>query len=269
MASNGSFPQRVIDIAKGLGIELRGQEVDAYVTLLKGNLAALAVIDSLPDETPPLRYPRRDFRRPAPEENRLGAWYVRSDIPGAAKGKLAGRTVAVKDNVLVAGLPLQNGTSILEGYVPPVDATIVERILDAGATIVGKTVCEAYCFSGGSHTSATGPVRNPHDATRSAGGSSSGSGAVVAAHEVDMAIGCDQGGSIRIPASFCGICGMKPTHGLVPYTGILGMDPTIDHTGPMSDGLPVGMMLVGRFFAEPTIYRAAYAFEQDGDWRSM
>jgi amidase len=120
-------------------------------------------------------------------------------------------------------VPLRNGTSILEAYVPPVDATVVTRILDAGGTITGKTVCEAYCLSGGSHTSATGPVRNPYDPRRSAGGSSSGSGALVAAGEVDMAIGCDQGGSIRMPSSFCGTYGMKPTHGLVPYTGILGL----------------------------------------------
>ena len=129
---------------------------------------------------------------------------------------------------------MMNGASTLEGYVPDVDATIVTRILDAGGTILGKAVCEYYCFSGGSHTSASGPVHNPHRHGCSAGGSSSGSAALVAAGEVDMAIGGDQGGSIRIPSSFCGIYGMKPTHGLVPYTGIMPIELTIDHTGPMS-----------------------------------
>jgi amidase len=101
-------------------------------------------------------------------------------------------------------------------------------------TIVGKTVCDYFCFSGGSHTSASGPVHNPHRQGYSAGGSSSGSAAVVAAGEVPMALGGDQGGSIRIPAAFCGIYGLKPTHGLVPYTGIMPIELTLDHTGPMT-----------------------------------
>src|ERR671938_349576 len=122
--------------------------------------------------------------------------YVRID--GAASGPLAGRTVAIKDNVAVAGVPMRNGTDLLEGYVPDEDATVVERVLDAGGTILGKAVCEALCFSGGSHTADSGPVRNPYDPARSTGGSSSGSAALVAAGEVDLAIGGDQGGSVRI-----------------------------------------------------------------------
>jgi amidase len=127
-----------------------------------------------------------------------------------------------------------NGTRLLEGYVPDVDATVVTRILDAGGTIVGKSVCESLCFSGGSHTADSGPVRNPHDRNRTTGGSSSGSGALVAAREVDMAIGGDQGGSIRIPSSWCGIYGIKPTYGLVPYTGAFPIEITLDHLGPMA-----------------------------------
>jgi amidase len=169
---------------------------------------------------------------------------VKTSIDHAASGKLSGRTIAIKDNVFIAGVPLMNGTSILEGYVPPFDATIVTRILDAGGQIVGKSVCEAYCSSAGSHTSESGPVRNPHRDGYSAGGSSSGSGALVAAGAVDMAIGCDQGGSIRIPASWCGIYGMKPTTGLVPYTGILGFDPVLDHAGPMTNNVEDNAVLL-------------------------
>src|SRR5262245_40107928 len=132
--------QLVTDIAERLGIRIADGEVDAYVGLVETNRAALALIDMLPDEVPPLRYPRRGFSRPTPADNLLGAWSVRTEITGAPTGKLAGRRVAVKDNVLVAGVPLRNGTSILGGYVPSVDATIIERMLDAGATIVGKTV---------------------------------------------------------------------------------------------------------------------------------
>ena len=127
------------------------------------------------------------------------------------------------------------GAQVLEGYVPDVDATlIVERILDAGGEIAGKAVCEYYCVSGGSHTSSTGPVHNPYRRGYTTGGSSSGSAALVAAGDVDMAIGGDQAGSIRIPASHCGIVGLKPTFGLVPYTGIGLLEITIDTAGPMT-----------------------------------
>ena len=94
---------------------------------------------------------------------------------------------------------MMNGASVLEGYVPELDATVVTRILDAGGIIAGKTVCEYLCTSGGSHTSATGPVRNPHKPTHTTGGSSSGSAAAVAAGDVDLALGCDQAGSVRQP----------------------------------------------------------------------
>ena len=159
---------------------------------------------------------------------------MKTTVEGAPSGKLKGKNVVVKDNICLAGVPMMNGASTLEGYVPDVDATVVQRILDAGGTIVGKSVCEYFCFSGGSHTSATGPVHNPHRHGYSAGGSSSGSAALVAAGEVPMALGGDQGGSIRMPASYCGIYGMKPTHGLVPYTGIMPIELTLDHTGPMT-----------------------------------
>ena len=218
------------DIMASLGMST--DEADGYQSIIEGNLSR--VVASYDSDATEAANVAREWDRPSDSNNPFGAWYVRTRIEGTETGKLAGMQVAVKDNLLLAGVPLMNGTSILEGYVPDVDAEIVTRMLDAGASIVGKTTCEAYCFSGGSHTSATGPVRNPHDPTRSAGGSSSGSAVVVATGEVDAAIGCDQGGSIRMPASFSGIVGMKPTWGLVPYSGILGMNPNIDHAGPMT-----------------------------------
>jgi len=105
-----------------------------------------------------------------------------------AAGLLKGKTVAIKDNVAVAGIPMMNGTMLLEGFVATIDATVVTRILDAGGSILGKSVCESLCFSGGSHTSDNGPVRNPHDRSRSTGGSSSGSGALVASGAASAAI---------------------------------------------------------------------------------
>jgi amidase len=221
-------------IAESLGMTMSDADLASYHGLMQGNVAAYELIEQMPDYLPEVKYPRTPGYRPSGEENRYNAWYVKSTIKGAARGKLAGKTVVLKDNVCVAGMPMMNGASILEGYTPDVDATVVTRLLDAGATVVGKAHCEYYCFSGGSHTSALGPVHNPHRMGYSAGGSSSGSAALVAAGEVDLAIGGDQGGSIRMPASYCGIVGMKPTWGLVPYTGVMPIELTLDHTGPMT-----------------------------------
>src|SRR5258708_7425232 len=201
---------------------------------MRGNYGVYDAGEGMPEYVPAVKYPRMPGYRPEGEENKYNAWYVKTEVAGAASGKLAGKTVALKDNICLAGVAMMNGASTLEGYMPEIDATVATRVLDAGGTIVGKTVCEYFCFSGGSHTSATGPVHNPHRQGYSAGGSSSGSAAVVAAGEVPMALGGDQGGSIRIPASFCGIYGLKPTHGLVPYTGIMPIELTLDHTGPMT-----------------------------------
>jgi amidase len=150
-----------------------------------------------------------------------------------------------KDNVMVAGLPLLNGTSILEGYIAEMDATIVTRLLDAGATLLGKAHCENLCLSAGSHTNARGPVHNPLRPGHTTGGSSSGSAALVAAGEVELAIGGDQGGSIRVPAAYCGLVGMKPTWGLVPYTGIAPIDPSLDHTGPITANVRDNARMLG------------------------
>ena len=135
---------------------------------------------------------------------------------------------------MVGGVPMMNGADLLEGWTPEVDATVVTRVLEAGAEIVGKTACEYFCLSGGSHTNAHGPTHNPHRHGWSAGGSSSGSAVAVATGEADMALGADQAGSIRMPASFSGVVGLKPTYSLVPYTGIAPIEAYFDHVGPMT-----------------------------------
>src|SRR5438093_311504 len=221
-------------LAASFSLNVTKEDLESFQGLMADMLASYTRLDELPEPLLPVTYPRHPGFRPQPAENPLGAWYWRTELKGAPSGPLAGKTVAIKDNVCVAGVPMMNGSSVLEGYLPEIDATIVARILDAGGTILGKAVCENLCFSGGSHTSATGPVRNPHDPNRSAGGSSSGSAALVAAGEVDLAIGGDQGGSIRMPSCWCGIYGLKPTYGLVPYTGIFPIELTLDHTGPMA-----------------------------------
>ncbi|MDB5407607.1 MAG: amidase [Rhodospirillales bacterium] len=231
-------------IADGLGMAMTSEDIDFFAAAIEPCCLAYDALQLMPDDLPVVSYPRTPGYFPGPEENPHNAWYVKTTIPGAASGKLAGKTIALKDNICLAGVPMMNGASALEGYVPEIDATVVTRILDAGGTIVGKVQCEYYCYSGNSHTSAKGPVHNPRKMGYSAGGSSSGSAAVVAAGEVDMSLGCDQAGSIRIPASFCGVYGMKPTHGLVPYTGIIGIDPVIDHVGPMTASVADNALLL-------------------------
>jgi len=217
-----------------LHIDIASEEAQEFARLIDGNLAIYEVLDSLPDDLPPVKYPRSPGTRPSPADNPFNAWYWQTDIAGAESGPLAGKRVVFKDNIMVAGVPMMNGSATLEGYVPDTDATAVTRVLDAGGIVAGKAHSEYFCTSGGSHTNAVGPIHNPYRMGHTAGGSSSGCGALVAAGEVDMAVGTDHGGSCRIPAAFCGIVGMKATYGLVPYTGAMPIDMTIDYIGPMT-----------------------------------
>jgi amidase len=231
-------------IVGSLHMSMSDHEIGEYLEVLEGTMQAYDRVDALPDYLPEVRYPRTPGTRPSASENPLGAWYVKSEIKGAPYGPLAGKRVVLKDNICLAGVPMMNGASTLEGYVPDIDATVAARILDAGGTIAGKAHCEYFCLSGGSHTSAAGPVHNPYKLGYSAGGSSSGCAALVGAGEIEMAIGGDQGGSIRMPASFCGIYGMKPTWGLVPYTGIMPIEIFVDHTGPMTANVADNALLL-------------------------
>jgi amidase len=220
--------------ARELGLDPDDDYLEAAQRIIAPMLRAYGALDDMADEIPEVTYPRAAGTRPTDAENPFGAWYMKTAIRGAPDGPLKGRHVAVKDNICVAGVAMANGSSTLDGFVPELDATVVTRILDAGGEIAGKAVCEYFCVGASSATSATGPVHNPLRHGYSAGGSSSGSAALVAAGEVPMSLGCDQGGSVRIPASFCGVHGMKPSFGLVPYSGILSLEPTIDHCGPIT-----------------------------------
>lgn len=247
------------DIVIEFGMHMSDERIAEFLAIMNETIAAYDVVDAMPDYLPPVDYPRTSGYRPSSEENPLNAWYVKTEIKGAPRGPLAGKTIALKDNVCLAGVPMMNGASTLKGYTPDVDATIVNRILDAGGTIVGKAHCEYFCLSGGSHTNATGHVHNPHKMGYSAGGSSCGSAALVGGGEVDMAIGGDQGGSIRMPASYSGCYGMKPTHGLVPYTGIMPIENTIDHTGPMTQTVADNALLLEVIAGEDGLDPRQYA----------
>jgi amidase len=211
----------VRELGYELGIDMSDEDVGFFHELLGDGLhAAYGPLDAENDYLPEVKYPRTPGYQPGPAEDPLGAWYYKTNIKGAPRGKLKGKRVALKDNVCLAGVPMMCGASTMEGYVPDIDATIVTRILDAGGEIAGKTNCEYFCFSGSSHTNAIADTHNPYQRGITAGGSSSGSAAAVASGDVEMAIGGDQAGSIRNPASFCGLYGMKATWGLVPYSGV-------------------------------------------------
>ena len=269
MTVNRPTAEQLHAVAKDLGMSMSDADIASYLAIMQPNFAAYDAVAAMPDYLPTVKYPRTPGYKPEGEENKYNAWYVKTTVKGAPAGKLAGKTVVLKDNVCLAGVPMMNGASTLEGYTPDIDATIVTRILDAGGTIVGKAHCEYYCFSGGSHTNAAGPVHNPRKHGYSAGGSSSGSAALLVAGEVDMAIGGDQGGSIRMPAAYCGVYGMKPTHGLVPYTGIMPIEITLDHTGPMTSNVADNALLLEVLAGEDGLDPRQYNVKTDAYTKAL
>ncbi|CAH1265688.1 QRSL1 [Branchiostoma lanceolatum] len=171
--------QQLSRAAAKLNLQLDEEELQQFRDAMKGTVTSYQRVDQLVEPLPPVKWPRTPGWRPEPEDNPHNAWYWRTEITGASSGKLHGKTVAIKDNVAVAGVPMMCGSRVLEGYVPEYDATIITRILDAGGVIKGKAVCEDMCKSPSSYTAATGPVENAHVTGRSSGGSSSGSAALM------------------------------------------------------------------------------------------
>ncbi|WP_049935232.1 amidase [Haloplanus natans] len=228
-------PDEIREKAAKHHMTLSDEEVADFSAVIAETMAGYERLDELPEPTPERAYSDRDpGYRPTSAEDPLNAFVRRCEVQGADAGPLSGYEVGLKDNVALAGVEMTCGSKLFEGYVPETDATIVTRLLDAGATITGKTNMEDMAFSGSGELSATGPVHNPYDPEYIAGGSSSGSVAAVVDGDVDVAIGGDQGGSIRIPAAWSGGVGHKPTHSLVPYTGIAGLGRSFDHVGPMA-----------------------------------
>jgi amidase len=245
------------ELTREWGFTIDVADVDEYGELTEYVLGVIDNVDARPS-TPAANVPalRDPGRRPATGEDPLNAVVRWCRVTAGRGGVLAGRRIAIKDSVAIAGVPMTCGSGILEGYVPERDAAVTERILLAGGEIVAITNMDDLGFSGGGDTSRYGPTLCPFDLGRTSGGSSSGSAAALWYQDLDAAVGGDQGGSIRVPAAWCGVVGLKPTHSLVPYTGIVGIDQTLDHSGP-----------IARTVSEVALLLAVIAGKDEGDPR--
>jgi amidase len=251
------------------GIELReGEAAD-----LLGTITALVDAAAQAEERETIALPttasRRDpGRRPSSEDDPYNAFVRRVWVEGASDGPLAGRAVAVKDNIAVAGVPMTEG-SMFPAWTPSDDAVVVERVLAAGGTITGTLNMDELGGGATGAMSSIGPALNPVDPTRSAGGSSGGAGSAVRSGAVDLALGVDQGGSGRIPAAFCGVVAVKATHGLVPSYGVGHIDHTVDHVTPLGRSVhDVAVLLeaiAGEDWRDPQWVRGPIAAERYAD----
>jgi len=223
MTDDGTSGERAVErMAERVGVDV--EDPGAYVD---GAVTVRQQVANLPVE--PLSSERASDVERADDGH--GAFLYRFELDGG-DGPLADLDVAVKDNFAVAGVETTCGSAAVS-FEPDYSAVVVDRLVDAGAQVLGTTNMDEFAFFTTGETCAHGRVENPEAPDRVPGGSSAGSGAAVAAGDVDVALGSDTGGSIRIPASFCGVVGLKPTHRAVPRFGFADLAPSLDHVGPI------------------------------------
>jgi aspartyl-tRNA(Asn)/glutamyl-tRNA(Gln) amidotransferase subunit A len=209
--------------------------VDIAADIASGKTSAVEVLEQHLARITERESEIHAFNLVTTEQARATAQQVDADIKaGKPVGALAGVPVALKDNMCTRGIETTCSSKILEGWKPPYDATVVTRLQQAGAVMVGKTNLDEFAMGSSTENSAFGPTKNPLDTSRVPGGSSGGSAAAVAAGFAAASLGSDTGGSIRQPASLCGLVGVKPTYGLVSRQGIVAFASSLDQVGPFT-----------------------------------
>lgn len=226
-------PGQIREIAEKHYLDLSDKEAEQFRKVIEQTLEVQEWIDEM--------YPRRTERphttrdpgyKPRASEDSHNAFVTKCKVEGADDGPLSGYSIGLKDNIAVGGIELTCGSKLLEGYVPSEDATVVKRLLEAGGSVTAKLNMTEF---GVSHLSATGAISNPRDERYHAGSSSAGPAATVVNGDVDIAIGTDGGGSIRVPAAWSGCVGHHPTYGLVPDDGVVGGTVgTLSTVGPLA-----------------------------------
>jgi amidase/aspartyl-tRNA(Asn)/glutamyl-tRNA(Gln) amidotransferase subunit A len=252
---------KLIGLATQFGIELSETEAADVCDRVNTVVAELSAIEEIPTGTTAENVGDRSWHDPSNDPYNAISTVCHVPPTQNHDGRLSDLTVGVKDIIALAGIPMECGSEVMRGFIPGFDATVVTRLRNAGATITLKTNLDEFAGAPHGVTGTSGPITNPYDEERIAGGSSSGSSVAVALGDVDMALGTDTGGSIRIPAAFCGTVGLKPTYGLIPLHGVVENTYTLDHVGPFTRTVEETAraleVMAGKDTADPASLQAA------------